>query len=365
MSQLFIHISKRRSTFNLQLQIDAPHSGITALFGRSGCGKSTTVNLIAGLLRPDSGRIQLGDVTLFDSQRGIDMPAEQRRIGYVFQNARLFPHYSVEGNLRYGLQRSDGPEQIRFERIVALLGLQTLLKRPPRELSGGEQQRVALGRALLSQPRLLLLDEPLASLDQARRDEVLPYLELIRDELRIPMVYVSHQFEEVLRLASHVVLLDKGQVLAQGTLTELSLQPEMRGIIGAEATGAVIEASVENINAHTGLAQLGVGQGKLRIDAQGLRISQRVRLQLLARDLILALQPPIGLSVRNQLQGFIVDLSTDDAQAMRVSVDVGGVILIARITHAAAQELQLQMGLPIWVLVKAITLRGHTYHGAA
>ena len=362
---LHIQLHKQLDEFALQIDVQA-NSGVLALFGHSGCGKSTTVNLLAGLIKPDSGRIQLGDEVLFDSATGIHVPAEQRRIGYVFQDSRLFPHYDVAGNLRYGLQRARQTvtHPIRFDTVVELLGLNTLLNRRPAQLSGGEKQRVALGRALLSQPRLLLMDEPLASLDQARREEVLPYLERVRDELHTPIVYVSHQFEEVLQLANHVVLLERGQVIAQGDLPSLSMRPELRRIIGAEAIGAVIEGQVQHINQTTGLAQVSVGRGVLSVDSTALQLQQRVRMQLLARDLILAIQPPYGLSVRNVLPGSITHLSDDERHAILAQVDVGGAMLIVRITRAAAQDLQLRVGMSLWVLVKAVTLRGHVYHSA-
>jgi molybdate transport system ATP-binding protein len=365
MSLLSVKVTKQRGDFKLQLQFSNPQPGVIALFGRSGCGKSTAVNLLAGLLKPDSGRIQMGDTVLFDDQRHIDVPPEQRQIGYVFQNPRLFPHYSVNGNLHYGRTRSRSTaNHFQFDRIVSLLGLENLLNRQPRQLSGGEQQRVAFGRALLSQPRLLLLDEPLSSLDQARRDEILPYLESIRDQLGITMIYVSHQFEEVLRLASQVVLLDQGQVLAAGSLPEISLQPALRQIIGADAMGTVIEASVSNIDTQNGLAQLSVGHGQLSVENQNLQMGQQVRVQLLARDLILALHAPQGLSVRNKLPGVVNSIRADDAHASVVSVDVGGVTLLARITNSAVQDLNLHVGLNLWVLVKAVTLRGHVYRSA-
>jgi molybdate transport system ATP-binding protein len=364
MSRLMLDIRKQRGSFELTLQTTL-HDGVMALFGRSGCGKSTVINLIAGLLKPDSGRIQFDDTLWFDSDAGIDVPAEQRRIGYVFQNARLFPHYSVAGNLRYGLQRTRNKVRIPFDQVVSLLGLETILERKPRQLSGGEQQRVALGRALLSQPQLLLLDEPLASLDQARREEVLPYLERVRDVWRIPMIYVTHQFEEVVRLSNEVVLLEQGKAIAQGALTDISLQPALRQIIGAEAIGAVVQASVQSVDTDTGLAQLKLGNGQLSVDAQGLLVGQQVRLQLLARDLILALEAPKGLSVRNMLQGTVTEVRDDDSNAVLVSVDVGGVTLVARITNSAARDLEIRVGLMLWVLVKAITLRGHIYPSIA
>ncbi len=358
---LTVQLRKRRGEFSLDLQFSVPESGVVALFGASGCGKSTTANLIAGLITPDSGFIQLGNEVLLDTAQNINQPAEQRRIGYVFQDAHLFPHYTVEGNLRYGLQRARQQPVIKFDAVVTLLGLETLLQRRPQQLSGGEKQRVALGRALLAQPRLLLLDEPLASLDQPRREEVLPYLERVRDQLKIPMVYISHQFEEVLRLATHVVLMQQGRTLAQGDLAAMSLEPALRGLIGAEALGAVVEGKVQEIDEYSGLARVALGNGHVSVDAHQLQSGQRVRLQLLARDLILALSPPQGLSVRNMLQGVITRLTPDDRHATLVTVDVGGPMLIARITTSAADEMKLHDGLYIWILVKAVTLRGHVF----
>ena len=361
---LQLRLQKQRGDFSLDLAVNAPQ-GVIALFGRSGCGKSTVVNLLAGLLRPDAGRIQLDDEVLFDAQLGIDLPAEQRRIGYVFQDARLFPHYTVLGNLRYGQRRASGVVPgITFDKIVQLLALETLLQRRPAQLSGGERQRVAIGRALLSQPRLLLLDEPLASLDQARREEVLPYLQRLRDELTIPMVYVSHQFEEVLRLASYVVLMDRGRALAQDELSALSLRPECRAVLAADAIGAVVEGSIGTIDTD-GLAQVRLGDGQLHVDGRGFRTGERVRLQLLARDLILATEAPRGLSVRSSLQGVITRLTPDEPQAVLVEINAGGVSLLARVTTGAAVELALRPGLPVWVLVKAVTLRGRVFQAPA
>jgi molybdate transport system ATP-binding protein len=210
---LHIHVRKRREQFTLDVHIEVPTPGTIALFGRSGCGKSTLVNAIAGLLAPDRARISLDDVVFDDTNARIHVPVERRRIGYVFQDSRLFPHMHVEANLRYGERRARAvPHFVQFDQVVELLGLAQLLTRYPHQLSGGERQRVALGRALLSQPRLMLLDEPLAALDAPRREEVLPYLERLRDEFAIPMVYVSHRFEEVLRLATHVVVMEQGSV---------------------------------------------------------------------------------------------------------------------------------------------------------
>ena len=365
MTALTLSLKKRRGDFSLDVDVHAD-SGIVALFGRSGCGKSTAVDLIAGLLKGDHGRIQIGDDVLFDSAARIDLPAERRRIGYVFQDARLFPHYTVRGNLEYGLRRATTvPRYIDLDRIVELLALGPMLDRRPRQLSGGEKQRVAIGRALLSQPRLLLLDEPLASLDRARRNEVLPYLERLRDVLSIPMVYVSHQFDEVLRLATHVVLMDHGRVLVQGDLPTVSLRPELRDIVGADAVGAVVEGRVMRVHSGSGLAQIEIGRQEMYVDAEGLTGGQPVRLQLLARDLILSLDAPRGLSVRNALQGVVTNIVPDGANAALVEVDVGGARLISRVTRLAVDELSLRAGLALWVLVKAVTTRGHVFAGSS
>src|SRR6266850_99702 len=312
---LKVRIVKRRDGFTLDANFEAPTPGVVALFGRSGCGKTTTVNIISGLLAADEERIKLDGHVLEDTGQGaqpgtgaasgsgaasdtgavarapIRVPPERRRIGYVFQDGRLFPHMSVLRNLRYGMTRAErgarganasptGAQRIELEPIVSLLGLEGLLQRRPNRLSGGERQRVSLGRALLSQPRLLLLDEPLAALDAARREEVLPYLEKLRDQLSIPMVYVSHQFDEVLRLATHVVLMDAGRVLAQGSLNEVSLVPALRDIVGADSVGAVLDGVVTGVDAAGGMADLRVGSGVLNVGVRGVAVGERVRVQL-------------------------------------------------------------------------------------
>jgi molybdate transport system ATP-binding protein len=359
---LEVAVTKHRVEFTLSAEFAAPTPGVVALFGRSGAGKTTLVNLISGLLPPDAGRICLGEDVLTDTRAGIAVPVERRRIGYVFQEPRLFPHLSVVGNLRYGERRAaPAPRVVGFDEVVSLLGLGSLLRRKPWQLSGGERQRVSFGRALLSQPRLLLLDEPMASLDVARREEVLPYLEALRDRLSIPMVYVSHEFEAVLRIATHLVLLDGGRVLAQGTVEEMSLRPELRSIVGPDLVGAVVEGVVTRLNAAHGSADLAVGKGTLQVSVHGVAVGARVRLQLLARDIILAAQPVQGLSVRNALASTVTAIEDDDDGAVLVRCDVGGAIVLARITHNARRALDLHPGDAVWALVKAVSTRGHTF----
>lgn len=359
---LRVVLRKRRKEFELQAAFSAPTPGVIALFGRSGSGKTTLVEMLAGLLPADEGEVQLAGSVLTDTARGVDVAPERRRIGYVFQDARLFPHLSVEGNLRYGLKRATGgPQFIRFEEVVSLLGLAALLERRPHELSGGERQRVALGRALLSQPQLLLLDEPLAALDLQRREEVLPYLEALRDWLSIPMVYVSHQFEEVLRLATYIVLLEAGQVLAAGSVDEISLRAELRRVVAPDLVGSVLNGTVAAVDAAADMVELTVGSGKLQVSLPGVALGTRVRVQLLARDIILATQPIQGLSVRNALLGTVTEIAPDETASVLVKVDVGGPIVLARITENARQALRLQPGDAVWALVKAVSTRGHAF----
>ncbi|HEV2701225.1 MAG TPA: molybdenum ABC transporter ATP-binding protein [Steroidobacteraceae bacterium] len=359
---LEVDVYKRRGAFRAQVTFSSATPGVTALFGRSGCGKTTTIHMIAGLLRPERGHIRIGDTVLFDAAQDIDVPAEERGIGYVFQDARLFPHLSVRDNLGYGARRARGrTQQLKFDDVVELLGLAPLLARRPAGLSGGERQRVAIGRALLAQPRLLLLDEPLASIDVARRGELLPYLEDLRDRLQLPMVFVSHQFEEVLRLAGDVVVLQDGAVAGHGDIITMSQSQALRAIIGPESLGAVVEGLVEQVETATGLAQIRVGAGQLLVESGELRQGQRVRVQLLARDLILATSKPVGLSVRNGLAGTITGMEPDGDRAWLVFSDAGGVTLMVRITDEARNALALRVGQPVWVLVKTVSLRGHVY----
>ncbi|HUX73954.1 MAG TPA: molybdenum ABC transporter ATP-binding protein [Steroidobacteraceae bacterium] len=353
---LQVAVKKTRGAFALCAQFELPTPGVAALFGRSGCGKSTLIEIIAGLLGADSGSVALDGEVLLDTERRIAVPPEARRIGYVFQDARLFPHLGVAANLRYAERRARGLAYVGFEEVADLLALGPLLGRRPQQLSGGEKQRVAIGRALLGQPRLLLLDEPLASLDKARREEVLPYLEKLRDQLAIPMVYVSHQFEEVLRLATHVVLMDCGKTVAQGGIGEISLQPELRGIVGADAVGAIVDGEVAGIDAGGALARVRIGSGELTVAAANLAAGARVRVQILARDVIVATAEPRHLSVRNILQGTVCGIAADIADADLISIDVGGAPILARITTAARRELGLCSGMRVWALVKTVAI---------
>jgi molybdate transport system ATP-binding protein len=372
---LKVAVEKRLGSFGLDVEFDAPTPGIVALFGPSGCGKSTTINIIAGLLVPDRGKVSLGNDVLLDTRRQVAIAAERRGIGYVFQDARLFPHLNVASNLAYAQRRARRAPYVSLAQVLAMLDLEPLLSRRVHRLSGGERQRVAIGRALLSQPRLLLLDEPLAALDRDRREEVLPYLETLRDQLSIPMIYVSHQFDEVLRLATHIVLMQSGMVAAQGGITQISLDPKLRALIGPDAVGAIIDGTVIGADGASGLTRVQVGNGEIKVEAARLAAGTRMRVQLLARDVIVSTRMPQYLSVRNSLHGVVTAIDDDaagkagdggDVGSDLVSIDIGaGASILARVTRAATRELELAPGVPVWALIKAVSLRGHSFAAAS
>ena len=358
---LAVAAATKRGAFALDVRFDLPTPGVAALFGRSGSGKSMVVNTIAGLLKPDVGRIVHDGSVLLDTQQRIDVPPERRRMGYVFQDARLFPHLSVAGNLRYAERRASGSAYVSLETVTSLLDLGSLMDRRTHQLSGGERQRVAIGRALLTQPRLLLLDEPLAALDGARREEVLPYLESLRDQLAIPMVYVTHDFDEVLRLATHIVLMESGTVVAQGGVAKMSLDPHLRSLIGPDQVGAIIDGVVLGFDAASGLTKVRVGHGDLYVQAKDRAVGTPLRVQLLARDVIVSTQIPERLSVRNCLAGVVTGIQDDDLDSDLVTIDIGGALIVARITKAATRDLSLTPEMNTWALVKSVSLRGHSF----
>jgi molybdate transport system ATP-binding protein len=352
---LTVDIERRLGAFRLDAAFEAG-AGITALFGRSGAGKTSLVNAIAGILRPDRGRIVIGGEAVFDAEAGIDVPTPARRIGYVFQEGRLFPHLSVAQNLRYAGLFSRGAPASQFAHVAELLGLKELLERRPGNLSGGEKQRVAIGRALLSSPRLLLLDEPLASLDAHRKNEVMQYIELLRDEIRIPVVYVSHSAEEVVRLADTVVLLSAGEVSAVGAAEEVMGRPDLRAATGAFEGGAVIEAKVTAQDMDSDLATLAFDGGTLTAANVDALIGEPVRVRIRARDVSIALERPRRISIQNVLEGTIVEVRAGGNGAVDVAIAVGATTLRSRVTQRASQQLGLAKGLPVYALVKAVSL---------
>jgi len=353
---LTVDIERRLGAFRLRIAFEAGE-GVTALFGRSGAGKTSVVNAIAGVLRPDRGRILISDQAVFDGARGIDVPTSKRRVGYVFQEGRLFPHLSVRQNLRYGaLFSAEAHRPDHFERVLDLLGLHELLDRRPGNLSGGEKQRVAIGRALLSDPRLLLLDEPLASLDAHRRNEILQYIELMRDEVKIPIIYVSHAVEEVVRVADAVVLISAGEVVKVGTADEVMGRPDLRPTAGTFEGGAVIDAKVIEQDLRYDLATLAFEGGTLTVANVDALVGEPVRVRIRARDVSIALRRPQEISIQNILQGTIREIGPERGGAVDVAITVGGTLLRSRVTQRAIDRLGLVPGRTVYALVKAVSL---------
>lgn len=350
---LDVDVQKRLGAFEVAMRFQTG-GGITALFGPSGSGKTTLVNLIAGLLRPDKGRIALGRRVLMDTKSGIFLRPAERRIGYVFQEGRLFPHLSVRSNLMFGRWLTPGARRWGdFDAIVDLLAIRPLLARRPRDLSGGEKQRVAIGRALLSSPECLLMDEPLAALDPARKAEILPFVERLRDEMRLPIVYVSHSVEEVARLADTVVRIEGGRVVASGPVGEIFATIDAEG--GFEAGGVLTACLVTEAGAD-GLARLEHPAGALLVPHVGRPAGSLVRLSIRSRDVTIAVGEPGRLSVRNRLAARITAIAELTPPDVAIRLDVGGEPLVARITRDAVRELDLEPGQMVTALVKAVAL---------
>ena len=335
-------------------------AGVTALFGPSGAGKTSVLRAIAGLLRPEEGLIRLSGETLLDTSAGIALAPHRRGFGVVFQEARLFPHLSVRRNLGYGAvfsRERARPDPTQFARVVDLLGIAPLLERAPRHLSGGERQRVAIGRALLSNPRLLLMDEPLAALDEARRGEILPYLERLRDETRVPIVYVSHSIAEVARLADHVVLIDRGRVAGAGPAAETLGGASLLAGASPRERGVVLDGRVARAQPEQGVTAVEIAGSRLRLAEEGLKPGMAVRLRIAARDVMLALHPVEGISALNSLPMHIVSLTPLDSRTVEVRLEQkGGLHLLAHVTTVSARALRLTEGLQLQALVKSVAL---------
>ena len=351
---LEVDVRYRAGTFRLAARFDSA-GGLTALFGRSGSGKTSLVNLIAGLLRPAEGRIAVDGRVLVYTARGVFVPAHRRRLGYVFQEGRLFPHLSVRQNLRYGSWFA--PREARhpsLASVIGLLGIEGLLDRRPESLSGGEKQRVAIGRALLAGPRLLLMDEPLASLDEGRKGEILPYLERLRDEAGVPIVYVSHSVAEVTRLATTMVLLSDGQVVAAGTTAEVMGRIDLFPLTGRAEAGAVLETRVAGHDPAFELTTLRTAAGELRVARLDLPVGAAVRVRVRARDVMVAVRRPEGLSALNVLPGVIAELGARGGPIVEVRLDCGGEILLARLTRRSVETLALAPGVPVYAVIKSV-----------
>ncbi len=350
---LSVDIRLTQGSFALDVRFDAL-SGVTVLFGRSGAGKTSVIKAVAGLVRPDAGRIALGDRVLYDASTPVNVPVHRRRLGYVFQEGRLFPHMTVRENLNYG-PRVQGKDATGHTRIVDLLGIGDLLDRRPGGLSGGEAQRVAIGRALLAKPDMLLMDEPLAALDAARKAEILPYLERLRTETGVPILYVSHNMAEVARLASHVVVLENGRVLRSGPATEVFSDPALATVIGVRDTGALIPAEVIS-HAEDGVTELRASGGALFLPRINAAPGTALRVRVLAQEVILARDRPEGLSALNILPVVVIALRQGEGPGVMVQLQLGDDVLLARVTRRSAAALELKEGAKLWAVLKSLAV---------
>jgi molybdate transport system ATP-binding protein len=352
---LSVAIARRVGDFRLDVAFEAP-AGVTAVLGRSGAGKSTLVSAIAGLARPDSGRIALGPAALFDRAARVDLPPAKRRVAVVFQESRLFPHLSVRSNLLFGRRRRRDAVEPPFDQVVETLGLGALLGRRPRSLSGGERQRVAIGRALLAGPRALLFDEPLAALDAERKAEIMPFLETIVAGAEIPVLYVTHALEEARRLAERLVVLEAGRVAAQGPVEQAVAEAGLLSAGDRFLDGVTLEATIAEIDERYGLTGLALGRHRVWAPGALGQPGQAARLRVLARDVALALDPPQRSSVRNVLPGLVRSVKRSGGPYAVIAVDIGGAVLRAEITARAADELGLAPGRMVHALVKSVAV---------
>ncbi len=352
---LSVALSHRFPTIQMDIAFEVPSPGVTALFGASGSGKSTVISAAAGLLRPDTCRIEVDGTVLADTRSGIWLPPERRRAGLVFQDSRLFPHMSVATNLRYGMRRV-APGGVRFDEIVDLLGIGALLDRRPHTLSGGERQRVAIGRALLAQPHLLLMDEPLASLDSARKAEILPFLTRLKTALRLPILYVTHALDEVAQLADSIVLVDRGHVVAYGSVSDVAARADLP-LAQRDDAGALLLCRVEANDPARALTRLEGGGAMLWVPLLDLPVGAECRVRVPAREVILAARAPDAISLHNIVPGTVRRI---EGEAVRRSVIVevglpnGG--LLSRVTPDAVARLGLAPGAPVLALIKSTSI---------
>jgi len=345
-----------RGDFSLDIDLVLPGRGVTALFGHSGSGKTTCLRAMAGLEHAPGGLLSLGDEVWQDDSQGVFVPTHRRALGYVFQEASLFPHLSVRRNMEFGQKRVAATEQrFKLAAVAELLGIAGLLERMPASLSGGERQRVAIARALLAAPRLLLLDEPLAALDLKRKQEILPYLERLHDELSIPVIYVSHAPDEVARLADHLVLLDAGRVVASGPLSETLARADLPPAFADDA-GVVLDTALAGPEADN-LSQLDFADGCIHVGRRSEATGSRLRCRIHARDVSLALERPHASSILNILPATVTAVvATDTPGHVLVQMRVGTTPLLARITERSRRELGIAPGLPVWAQIKAVAL---------
>jgi molybdate transport system ATP-binding protein len=351
-----LRVRRKQGDFVVDTAFISEGVGVTALFGESGAGKTSVINMVAGLVRPEEGRIVVNGSRLFDSEKGVDVPPERRRIGYIFQDGRLFPHLSVRSNLSYGMRLIPAAERrVGFDQVVALLGIDHLLARRPAKLSGGEKQRIAIGRALLTNPSLLLMDEPLASLDRARKSEVLPFIGRLSRELSIPILYVTHSLDEILNLADTMVLMDTGRAVAVGRVEDLMSRLDLRQLAGHSQGGSVLSTVVEIQDDAFGLTHLRFRGGVLKVPQMDQPTGTAVRVRIDARSVAIALKRPDQISVQNIFQGTIEEIVEDNGALVDVRLNIG-CPLLARITPRAKADLGLIAGQQVFALIKSVAI---------
>jgi molybdate transport system ATP-binding protein len=344
-----------RNNFELDVDIEIPGCGVTALFGSSGSGKTTLLRCLAGLEKSTRGNLIIGD-EVWQSDTDF-MPPHKREIGYVFQDSNLFEHLNVNDNLRYGFNRIDKQQRrISIDQAVSLLGIESLLSAMPAQLSGGQKQRVAIARALLSSPNLLLMDEPLASLDLSSKAEILPYLDSINTALSIPMIYVSHSPDEVVRIADHMVLLEAGKVRAQGAVNELLTRTDLP-LAHLNEASAVVSGKIKEHDQRYHLTYIHIADNDIATSIIGRDIGTEVRVRILARDVSIALQPESRSSISNVLPCTITELSaTHDLAKVLVKLNLKNEQLLAHITAKSADTLGLKTGMSVYAQIKSVAL---------
>ena len=349
---LSLNFMQQQGDHQLEVDLQIPAKGITAIFGVSGAGKTSLINAISGLTQPQRGRIQLNERLLFDAEQKITLPPEKRRIGYVFQDARLFPHYRVRGNLQYGMAPA---MKAQFDSLVSLLGLEALLPRFPLSLSGGEKQRVAIGRALLTAPDMLLLDEPLASLDLPRKRELMPYLQKLAKQVDIPMLYVSHSLDEILHLADNVLVLDAGKVKAFGPLERVWSSSAMRPWLPVSELTSVLRVLVLEQHPDYPMTALSLGDQHIWVSRVNQPVKTPLRIRIASSDVSLALQPPQHSSIRNILPAQVVEL-LEVGDQVEVKLRIGISELWARITPWARDELGIRPDQWLYAQIKSVSV---------
>ncbi len=358
---LEIKVKKRLGRFTVDVSVSTAGVEVTALFGSSGAGKTSVINMVAGLFPPDEGLIVVNDRKLFDSEHSIDLPPEKRRCGYIFQDGRLFPHLTVKANLIYGMKLVPRAERyVSYDQVVELLGIGHLLTRRPAKLSGGEKQRVAIGRALLTSPSVLLMDEPLASLDSARKGEVLPFIARLPREFSIPILYVTHSLDEILNLADTVVLLESGKVVATGNVEDLMSRIDLQHFAGPFDAGVIVGTVAEEHEIAGGLTSLRFAGGVLKIPLFDVPVGERVRVRIRSRDVAIALSRPGKISVQNIFPATVEEIVETPESLVDVRLNIG-CPLLARITPAAKADLKLVPGQHVYALVKSVAIsRGNS-----